>query len=77
MAAMRGLRKGEIAVPALELLELVALWPGVDPEAGTRCKTARDEAILSTTLGKASTIDASTVTIRGGCTVLPGEIRFW
>jgi hypothetical protein len=43
LAALRGLRKGEIAVPALELLEvvLVALRPGIEPKAGSRRKTAR------------------------------------
>jgi hypothetical protein len=62
------LRKGEIAVPALELLEvvLVALRPGIEPEAGTRCKTARGEAILSTALGEASIIAASAVMRTGG-----------
>jgi hypothetical protein len=62
------LRKGKIVVPALELLEvvLVALRPGIEPKAGTQRKTARGEAILSTTLGEASTIAASAVTRTGG-----------
>jgi hypothetical protein len=60
------LRKGGIAIPALELLKLVALRSGVESEAGIRRETTCGEVILATALGEGSTIAASADTRAGG-----------
>jgi hypothetical protein len=68
LAALRDLRIGEIAVSSLELLEavLIALRSGIEPEATSRRKTIRGVVVLSTALGEASAIAASTVARTGG-----------
>jgi hypothetical protein len=69
LAALRDLRIGEVAVPALELLVevvLIALGALLESKTTARRKAVRGVVTLSAALGEAGAIAASTVGRTGG-----------